>query len=561
MDQPRTITPITDLSAVGFASVRPEDTRSRARPHPALLVAIAAAYAVAGKLGLMVAIVHPSASAVWAPTGIALACFLRLGYAVWRGIFLGALIVNVTTAGSLLSSLGMATGNTLEGLIGAYLVNRFAHGGHAFDRARDTIRYTILAGMLSTMASATVGVASLASQGFARWAEFGSIWVTWWLGDLGGALVVAPLLLLWVGNSRIRWNRAKALEAGLVLLCLVVVGQVVFGLTATLGSKGHPLAFLCMPLLVWAAYRFSPRIASAAILVLSVVAVTGSLRSTATLERWELNQSLVMLQVFMGVAAATTLAFAALVAERARGEAAVRAASEGLRAAMTELEAFNYSISHDLRSPIGAVLNYSSAIEEDFGAELDEKGLRMLRGIRVSAESAASLLDQLVQLGWAGREHDEKMLLDMTSLAHDVHAEILTAGKEASEVHFDLRDLPPAWGSAALVRCVFRNLFTNAVKFTRGRPERRVQVAGVVGDRENAYWVVDNGVGFDPALGEAVFQPFRRLAHSAQYEGTGLGLAIAAKIVRRHGGRIWGESDGSNGARFCFTLPKNGEGT
>ena len=561
MDQPRTITPITDLSAVGFASVRPEDTRSRARPHPALLVAIAAAYAVAGKLGLMVAIVHPSASAVWAPTGIALACFLRLGYAVWPGIFLGALIVNVTTAGSLLSSLGIATGNTLEGLIGAYLVNRFAHGGHAFDRARDTIRYTILAGMLSTMASATVGVASLASQGFARWAEFGSIWVTWWLGDLGGALVVAPLLLLWVGNSRIRWNRAKALEAGLLMLCLVVVGQVVFGLTATLGSKGHPLAFLCMPLLVWAAYRFSPRIASAAILVLSVVAVTGSLRSTATLERWELNQSLVMLQVFMGVAAATTLAFAALVAERARGEAAVRAASEGLRAAMTELEAFNYSISHDLRSPIGAVLNYSSAIEEDFGAELDEKGLRMLRGIRVSAESAASLLDQLVQLGWAGREHDEKMLLDMTSLAHDVHAEILTAGKEASEVHFDLRDLPPAWGSAALVRCVFRNLFTNAVKFTRGRPERSVHVAGVVGDRENAYWVVDNGVGFDPALGEAVFQPFRRLAHSAQYEGTGLGLAIAAKIVRRHGGRIWGESDGSNGARFCFTLPKNGEGT
>jgi signal transduction histidine kinase len=226
---------------------------------------------------------------------------------------------------------------------------------------------------------------------------------------------------------------------------------------------------------------------------------------------------------------------------------------------MSELETFNHSISHDLRTPVGAVLNYSALIEEDYGTQLDEKGVRMVRGIRASAESAAGLLDQLIQLGWAGRERRERLLVDMTALARDVHAELVAAGAEADQVHFEVRELPPVWGSAALLRCVMRNLFSNSIKYTRGRPERRVQVEGAAGEHENAYWITDNGIGFDPALAEAVFQPFRRFAHGGRYEGSGLGLAIAARIVRRHGGRIWGESDGVNGARFCFTIPSNGD--
>ncbi len=543
----------------GLTALEPMTRPGRARPHPAVFALLAALYALAGKLGLMVAIVHPSASAVWAPTGIAIAALLRLGTSVWPAIFIGAFLVNVTTAGSVVSSLGIATGNTLEALAAAWLVNRFANGRHAFDRASDTLRFTFLAGIVATTISPTLGAVSLASQGFAQWSDLGPIWLTWWLGDIGGALVVAPLLLLWIENPRVRLNRFQALEALALLVTLVAVGQLVFGTPATAGLKGHPLAFLCMPVLVWAAFRFDQRIASTALFVVSVVAVTGTLRATAPVERWELNQALLMLQVFMAVAAVTTLTFAALVAERVRAEGNVRAASEELRAAMSELETFNHSISHDLRTPVGAVLNYSALLEEDFGSQLDEKGVRMLHGIRASAQSAAGLLDQLVQLGWAGRERRERLHVDMTALARDVHAELVAAGDEAGRVTFEVRDLPPAWGSAALLRCVFRNLFANSVKYTRGRPERRVRIEGAAGDRENAYWVTDNGVGFDPALGEAVFLPFRRVSRGGRYEGSGLGLTIAARIIRRHGGRIWGESDGVSGARFCFTLPTDGD--
>ncbi len=142
----------------------------------------------------------------------------------------------------------------------------------------------------------------------------------------------------------------------------------------------------------------------------------------------------------------------------------------------------------------------------------------------------------------------------MASLVREAREEVRAAG-DAADVRFELRDLPPGWGRAELVRCVFRNLFTNAVKYTRGRAERHVVVSGVAGEAESTYCVADNGIGFDPRLGDTVFKPFRRLPGARKVEGSGLGLAIVAKIIRRHRGRVWAESDGSSGARFYFTLP------
>jgi signal transduction histidine kinase len=519
------------------------------------LVVLAAVYIVAGKLGLRIAIVHPSASAVWAPTGIALAALLWRGPRLWPAIFAGAFIVNITTAGSIATSIGIAAGNTLEALVGAWLVSRFAGGAAAFERASDTARFALLAGVLSTALSATVGVTSLAVGGFARWDHYGSIWLTWWLGDMSGALVVAPALLQWARNRRIEWSRPQALEAAVLLAALIVAGAVVFGTQIPSTSRNHPLAFLCMPLLAWAAFRFSARIASAAIVVLTAVAVDGALRSAGAPQRGELNASLVLLQVFMSVAAFTTLTLAAVVAERRRVEDAIRDGARKLRETVTELEAFSHSISHDLRSPVGAVINYSAVIERNFGDRLDGECIRLLRRIRTSAESATALLDQLLQLGWADVEPDAARRVDMTSLARDVHGEFLAAAEEVGEIQFELDDLPPAWGSPALLRCVFRNLLGNAVKFTRGRPERRIRVGATAGDHENMYSVTDNGIGIAAQHREDVFLPFKRVAVTRQVEGSGLGLTIAAMIVRRHRGRIWAESGGASGARLCFTLP------
>ena len=153
---------------------------------------LAVVYFAAAKLGLRLAFVHPSATAVWAPTGIALAGFLIFGFRVWPGIFLGAFFSNLTTAGTLLTSIGIATGNTLEGVVGCYLVRRFAHGHRAFERAQDIFKFAFFAGIVSTTISATIGVTTLSLGGFAHWAIYGPIWRTWWLGDCVGAVVVAP---------------------------------------------------------------------------------------------------------------------------------------------------------------------------------------------------------------------------------------------------------------------------------------------------------------------------------------------------------------------------------
>ncbi|HSF17136.1 MAG TPA: MASE1 domain-containing protein [Vicinamibacteria bacterium] len=277
-------------------------------------------YFAAGKLGLSLAFVHASATAVWAPTGVSLAAFLLLGYRVWPGIFLGALLVNLTTAGSVATSIGIATGNTLEGIAGAYLVNRFASGRRAFARSRDILKVTFLAAMLSTMISATIGVTSLTLGGFASIGDGLSIWITWWLGDAVGALIVSPPIILWVNHPRFEWNPRQTLEAGLLLLAVVFVGLVVFGGVLSSETQNFPLEFICLPLLVWAAFRFSPRESATAMLVLSGIAIWGTLRGFGPFVLESPNQSLVLLQAFMGVVAVTTLVLAALVSEQKRFE-------------------------------------------------------------------------------------------------------------------------------------------------------------------------------------------------------------------------------------------------
>src|SRR5215470_5880505 len=177
----------------------------------ALLGGITVVYFVAGKVGLdFFGLLNPSASAVWPPTGVAIASLLLYGYRAAGAVFVGAFLVNYATAGGVLTSLGIAAGNTLEGAAAAYLVARFARGPAAFERARDLAHYAALAAVLSTALSATIGVAILTIAGLAAPAAFGGVWLTWWLGDATGAILVAPLLVLWFRDRRL--SAARAIE-------------------------------------------------------------------------------------------------------------------------------------------------------------------------------------------------------------------------------------------------------------------------------------------------------------------------------------------------------------
>lgn len=303
-----------------------ESSAWRSQLPKQLLVGLAACatYVVAAKLSLRLATAHPSASPFWPPTGIAMVTLLLLGLRYWPGVFLGAFLVNVTTAGTVLTSLGIAAGNSLEAVIATYLVSRFANGKDVFDRTRDILRFALGAGILSTAVGATIGVTSLALGGFAPWHRYGIIWRTWWLGDAAGALVFAPFLLLWCGNPTWRWSKRQVVEAAVLLASTLLVSEIVFGPVLHSQVRNDPWTFLCTPFLIWAAFRFGPRETSAIICVVCAIAVVGTTHGYGPFARKSPNDSLLLVQSFLSIQALMTLVFAAEVSERRRQEEQAR---------------------------------------------------------------------------------------------------------------------------------------------------------------------------------------------------------------------------------------------
>jgi PAS domain S-box-containing protein len=326
-------------------------------------VAVAALYFVAGKVGLGLAFVNASATAVWPPAGIALAALLVFGNRMWPAVFLGAFLVNAATAGNTVTSVTIAIGNTLEGLAGAYLVRRFAGGIHVFDHPQRIFHYAVLAGMVATAVSPAIGVTALALAGYVPWPFFGRVWLTWWLGDAAGALVVAPFLILWSLRPRVAWSTKRVLEAALLFGCLLVVGGLAFGWAPPFLHWTAPLEFLCVPVLVWVAFRFSQREAATSTLLLSGIAVLGTLRGAGPFARNGPNESLLLLQAYMAVITILVLAVTAALADRRRSEARFRGMNEELERRVDERTRELQSVVVDLRGEMGERTRAQEALE------------------------------------------------------------------------------------------------------------------------------------------------------------------------------------------------------
>jgi len=237
-------------------------------------------------------------------------------------------------------------------------------------------------------------------------------------------------------------------------------------------------------------------------------------------------------------------------------ESEVAARTAELSEVVDELEAFNHSVSHDLRTPLGAILNFVAILEEDHrDRPLDAEGLVCLARIRRSATRATDLLEDLLQLSRAGRAALRFERVDMTALARESFAQV-RAAEDDFDVEFLLDPLPEAHGDRTLLGDVFANLLGNALKYSRGKEKRRIGVRGRVEGDACVYVVVDNGIGFDMRFAEKLFGLFERLHHDDEFEGTGVGLAMVARIVRRHGGRAWAEGRPGEGASFAFSLPR-----
>ena len=237
-------------------------------------------------------------------------------------------------------------------------------------------------------------------------------------------------------------------------------------------------------------------------------------------------------------------------------EQRVRERTVDLSEALREVETLTHSTSHDLRSPIAAILSFSAMLEEDYGPQMHTEARTLLERIRTAGEHANHLLNSLMEYASSGASPLRPSVIDVRQIAESAYTEALAGEESNGEVKFGVDHLPPAFGDPEQTHRVFVNLLGNALKYSRGRVLRTISVGGTSGTTECTYWVKDNGHGFESSRSPEIFEPFRRLQGS-HTEGVGLGLAIVAKTVRRQGGRVWADSDGKTGATFYFTLPSS----
>ncbi|MDP3065347.1 MAG: ATP-binding protein [Methanobacteriaceae archaeon] len=229
--------------------------------------------------------------------------------------------------------------------------------------------------------------------------------------------------------------------------------------------------------------------------------------------------------------------------------------AEELEEANEELEAFAYSVSHDLRVPLRAINGFSRILVEDYESTLDEEGVRLLNIVRDNTAKMGHLIDDILLLSRAGRQEMKESEIDMKDLVKSVWEELQTDW-EGREIELKLEEMPKTRGDRALLTQVFQNLLSNSIKFTREKNPALVEVGAQEDEDKITYYVRDNGAGFDMKYVEKLFGLFQRLHSPEEFEGTGVGLSIVQRIVKRHGGRVWGESELDKGASIYFTLPK-----
>jgi len=331
------------------------------------------------------------------------------------------------------------------------------------------------------------------------------------------------------------------------------------------GEGGPFEAYLLFPFLIAAAVRFGPRGASGSMAAVSLVAIAGTAQGLGPFAREDLTGSLLALQMFLGVAAVTSLILAAVAAERDRAERVARMLTDTLERrvaertselsrANRELEAFGYSVAHDLRAPLRSIDGFCHRLVERLGPGLEPDTRSYLEKVSSASRRMARLVEGLLQFSLLSRADPRREEVDLSAIA-------IRAGQELARSQPDRRVLfliEPglrARGDPTLLGVMLWNLLENGFKFTAGRPEGRVEFGACPGKGPRTLFVRDDGVGFDMAHAPKLFKPFQRLHGRDEFPGSGIGLEMVQRIVDRHGGRVWAEARTGVGATFYFTLP------
>ncbi len=544
----------TGESAATWSSLLAQTTMLR-RIVGALLVA--AVYLASAKLGLSLAFVAEQVSAVWPPTGIALAAVLLFGYQVWPGIALGAFVANVTTNEPVLTACGISLGNTLEALIAAWLLRHLVGFDNRLERVKDAIGLIVIAAFLSTMVSAIIGVTSLclgrvylpALERTIEWTDFASLWWVWWLGDAIGAMVVAPVLLTWFSTPRnFFWRRP--IESLILFVGLVATVWIVFfGVTTTLVEAS--LAYVVFPFVVWAALRIDQPRATAVTIVASGLTIWATLRGLGPFGSGTLHERLLLLQIYMGVVAVTSLLLGSALAERQRAEAVLKEADR-------RKDEFLATLAHELRNPLAPIRAGVDLMR--LGRADDTQNGEVLDMLDRQVQQITRLVDDLldvsrvtrgkVQLQW--QPVDLKAVVEQ---AIETCRPLIDAQGHDLTVSFPEEPLRFMADPIRLAQ-VFANLLNNAAKYSDHGG--RISLAAFREGGEAVVRIRDTGHGIDQVVLPRVFDLFVQEDRTPTRTGGGLGvgLTLVQSLVKMHGGSVSAYSEGIGmGSQFVVRLP------
>ena len=555
----------------------------RGRPaHFLELAGLTIAYIVVARLGLMMDAVAGFATLVWPASGLSLAVLLLRGNRLWPAIALGAFLTNFWTGAPAVVALGIALGNTLEALAGAAAIRYIPGFSPALDRVRDALVLAFVA-LCSTTVSATVGVLSLSAGGIVAAGSWAETWRAWWVGDALGDLVVAPLILVWATKPPADLRLAGRLEAAAIVTAS-------FGMSLLIFGNGPPsmlfgAAYFVYPLLIWAALRLGQRGAISAMFVCSVIFITGTALGRGPFIRPALHDSLLVLQLFMAITAATFLVLGASVLERRKAVRDLRVSQHGLETRVEEgaaalnranerllllkqleeavraRDALISIASHELRTPLAALqlhldLMTRALLKNPEQESVPERLMTKLATFERQIGRLSRLIDHLLDVSriTAGRLELALEEVDLAAVTRDVAGRFDEVLRRA-DCTVNLRAGAPVVGCWDHLRIeqIVTNLLSNAAKYGSGRP---IDIE-VDGDSEMARLVVrDHGIGIPPEDQSRIFERFERLITGREAPGFGLGLWIVRQVVEGLRGQIGVRSEVGDGATFIVELPR-----